>query len=201
MINYKDYLNSKNKSITKNIYIKSFPKNERLPFWILKNSAKSTNVIFNEITVDNETIGLTYIITYKDIAYLMYFAIKEDKRNKNYGSLVLKELIDQYKTVVLSIEKINEKDDISKRRKQFYLRNGFFEINKFTEQNNVYYELLCSNKDYNLTKDELVNIYKNMTNSKMIGYFINKRFKLFDVNFIDGGENENIYSKAWTSSS
>ena len=55
----------------------------------------------------------------------------------------------------------------------------------FMKQICVYYELLCSNKNYVLTKDKLINIYKKMTSSKLLSYLINKKFKLFDVNFIE----------------
>ena len=89
----------------------------------------------------------------------------------------------KYNTIILSIE--TKKNIISKKRKDFYLKNDFYETNKCTKQNGVYYELLCSNKNYVLTKDKLINIYEKMTNSKLLSFLINKKFKLFDVNFIE----------------
>lgn len=182
-LEYKEYLDSKSKNKIKKIYNNSFPKSERFPIWILEKCSRTNNVEFNEILYNKELIGIEFIITYKDIAYLMYFAICKDKRNNGYGSIILKDLTKKYKTIILSIEKVN--DFISKRRRSFYLRNGFYRTNKFTKQNNVYYELLCSNKNYNITKDELINIYKNVSYSKILRYLINKKFNLFDIDFIE----------------
>lgn len=184
MLNYTNYFESRNKKKIKEIYNSSFPKDERFPFWVLKQTAKSNNVIFNEISYDDKAIGIEYMIIDNDVAYLMYFAIDNDKRNGGYGSIVLKDLIKKYKTVILSIEKVYNSKSISNRRKWFYLRNGFYETHKYTKQNKVYYELLCSNKHYDLNKNRLINIYKNMTESKVLGYYINKKFELFDINFI-----------------
>ncbi len=92
----------------------------------------------------------------------------------------MKELIKKYNTIILSIET----KKILFLRKDFYLKNNFYQTNKYTKQNGVYYELLSSNKNYVLTKDKLINIYKKMTISKLVSYLINKKFKLFDVNFI-----------------
>ena len=183
MANYVDYFDSKNRKEIKKIYNNAFPKNEQIPFWILKLSSKSNNTIFKEIIIDNRTAGILFLIFDNDIAYLMYFAINKEMRNKGLGSSILKDLIKKYNAIILSIE--TKKNIVSKKRKDFYLRNNFYETNKYTKQNGVYYELLCSNKNYVLTKDKLINIYKKMTNSKLLSYLINKKFELFDVNFID----------------
>ncbi len=185
MIEYADYINSKNKNKVKKIYNYSFPKNEQIPFWILRKTSKSDNVLFKEIILNNKTIGFIYLIFIEDIAYLMYLSIDKHLRNKGYGSIILKKLTHKFKTVILSIEKVNDNNPITQKRKNFYLKNGFYETNKLTKQNNVYYELLCSSKNYNLTKKGLINIYKKMTNSKFLSFFINKRFKLFDINLTD----------------
>ena len=182
-MNYIDYFESKHRKEIKKIYNSAFPKNEQIPFWILKQSSKSNNTILKEIVLDNKIVGILYLLVDNDTAYLMYFAIDKEMRNKGIGSRVLLDLTKQYNTIILSIE--NMEDPISKKRKDFYLRNHFYETNKYTEQNGVYYELLCSNKNYDLTKDKLVNIYKKMTNKKLLSFLINKKFKLFDVHFYE----------------
>lgn len=75
----------------------------------------------------------------KNTAYIMYFAIDKKYRNKGYGSYILDDLVKKYDNVILSIEKT--KNEISLRRKRFYLRNGFYETNKYTIQAKVQYEL------------------------------------------------------------
>ena len=50
---YVDYFKYKYKNKVKKIYIKSFPRNERFPFGILKYCSKGKNVLFN-IVLDKE---------------------------------------------------------------------------------------------------------------------------------------------------
>ena len=51
---YVDYFKYKYKNKVKKIYIKSFPRNERFPFGILKYCYKGKNVLFNIV------LGCTY---------------------------------------------------------------------------------------------------------------------------------------------
>ena len=68
--------------------------------------------------------------------------------------------------------------------KKFYLRNGFFETNRYYEDNGVVYELLCTNKEYVITEEILKMRYTNMTNSKLIKYIIGRIFNVSNIKFI-----------------
>lgn len=151
-LKYIDYFESRNKLKIRRIYNQSFPKSERFPFWILIKCSESNDILFSEISDDDKTIGIEYAIKNNGSVYLMYFAIDETMRNKGYRSLILKDLIEKYNTIILSIEKVEENNIIAKKRKEFYLRSGFKETKKYIEQDGVYYELLCSN-NYNITKN------------------------------------------------
>lgn len=100
-----DYFKSGHRNEAKNLYINSFPKDERFPFWILKSCAKEENVEFNAILDDNKAVGIEYIVKYENAAYLMYIAVDENQRGKGYGSKILEDLIEQYKNIVLIIER------------------------------------------------------------------------------------------------
>ncbi len=172
---YVDFLISNDKKRIKKMYYESFDKEERLPFWLLRKCSKENNVKFNVIYYDNKLIGFQYIIEYDNIAYLMYLAIEKNERNKGYGSEILKNLNKSYKSVLLSIEKPIEKIlDIKYERKQFYLRNGFTSTDKYIIDNNVEYELLCSNSNLNITNEILEKRYTMMTTSKMLKFIISK---------------------------
>lgn len=175
-LKYIEY-SKKYKNEIKKLYIHSFPKSERFPFWILKECSKNKNVLFNVILDNEKIIGMEYIINYENISYLMYLAVDEGQRNKGYGSQILKDLNQEYNTIILSIEKTNKdlKDD-KQKRKDFYLRNGFNETNKFIKDNEVEYEVLCTNKGYDITEKMLKKRYDKMTNSFMIKYIIGKIF-------------------------
>ncbi len=182
-LKYENYFQSNYKDDIKRIYINSFQKSERFPFWMLKNCAKEENVVFDVILDNDKVIGMEYLINYDNITYLMYFAIDEKQRNKGYGSKVLKHLIEKYKIIILSIERPREELKNSKNRKNFYLRNGFNETNKFIVDSGVEYEILCTQKDYNITKELLQNRYNRMSNSAIMRYLITKTFDN-NVNFI-----------------
>lgn len=158
----------------KKLYFEAFPKKERFPFWILKHSIKKGKSTLNAILDDDKFIGIEYIVDCDDSFYLMFFAVKKELRNINYGSTVLKELNKKYKTIFLSIEK--PKDELSRRRKKFYLRNVFFETNKYCSEAEIDYEILCTNKDYDITEEIHKKRYNNMTNSKIVKFFISKVF-------------------------
>lgn len=184
-LKYIGYFASEHKYKMKKIYFSSFPKKERFPFWVLKNCIKGKNVLFNEILDKDKIVGIEYLINYKDTTYLMYLAVDENKRNKGYGEKILKDLIKKYNNIILSIERSNNSlNDNNERRKKFYLRNGFFETNRFTEQNGIQYEILCTNKNYKIMEKDLRNIYNQMTGSTIMKYFIEKRFNLYNINFI-----------------
>lgn len=181
-LKYVNYLKSKHKKEMKRIYLKAFPKSERFPFWILKICSKENNIKFMEVINGNELVGIEYLLTYENNAYLMYFAIDENKQNKGYGSEIVKDLANEYNTVILSIEKIdNINREIKQKRKNFYLRNGFQETNVFYEDAGVEYEILTTNKNFSTTKESLEKFYVQMTSSKILKYIIGKIFNVYDI--------------------
>lgn len=74
-------------------------------------------------------IGMCYIVNCTNAYYLMYLAVVPSLRNKNYGSMILKDLKEKYKVLFLSVDV--PVDNISVRRKNFYLRNGFMILINF----------------------------------------------------------------------
>lgn len=171
-IKYIDYPSYKKE--IKELYYEAFPKKERFPFWILKHSIKQGKTTLNAIVDNNKFIGMSYIVNCDDSSYLMFFAIKRELRNKNYGSKILKDLNLKCKTMFLSIEE--PKEQLSERRKSFYLRNGFFETNKYCLEKGINYEILCNDKNYNITEKIHKKRYNNMTNSKIVKFCINILF-------------------------
>lgn len=189
---YKSYsvYDSQGQSQIKEIYETSFPKNEKFPFWVLKQCAKENNVRLDSI-IDHNTnkiIGMNFLISYDDIVYLMYVAIDKKYRNKGFGSLVLRDLILRQAdtSILLCIEKpsICDKEDIKARRKDFYLRNGFYETGYFIKDSGVDYEFLSSSKERIITGNDLKKRYSCMTRNPLMKFIIKN---LFDnnINFID----------------
>lgn len=188
---YKSYstCDSQGRSQIKEIYETSFPKSEKFPFWVLKQCAKENNVRLDAIINHNtdKIIGMSFLIFYDDIAYLMYVAIDKKHRNKGFGSLVLEDLIFRQvdASILLCIERPSaEKEDIKARRKDFYLRNGFYETGCFIEDSDVEYEFLSSSKERIITENDLKKRYSCMTRNPLMKFIIKNSFDS-NINFID----------------
>lgn len=121
---------SKHLDRIKEIYYYSFPESERMDFVDLVNCKFPNSKLIG--ILDNETlIGFSFISVLGEFAYIVYLAIDENRRNKNYGTRALNEIINMYKdkTKVLCVEKPNSQSDLRTRRIGFYKRNGFTQAN------------------------------------------------------------------------
>ena len=128
------------------LYLSAFPDNERPPldyFYKAINRYES-NVVIGYYD-KNDFIGFVYLTYYKDIIYVVYFAISEEKRNKGYGSFILKDIKDcnpNY-TILLCYEEVDEKYsdyELRKRRENFYKRNGFVPNHLKAQEGPVIYQ-------------------------------------------------------------
>ena len=82
-------------------------------------------------------------------------------------------------------------DNISVRRKNFYLRNGFYDTNKFYEDTGINYEVLCTNNEYEINDKFMKMRYINMTNNHELFEVISNTFNVGVVNL----KNKNKHKK------
>lgn len=168
----------KNYIKVKKLYKEAFPKNERIPIFVLKFLSKKGKADFFEIYDDTKFVGIMYNVYYKDIVFVFYLAIDNQFRGQGYGSKVLDLIKERHSEnrIILNIEQINEKFSNNKqriKRKEFYEKNDFKSLNFFVKEGNEYYEMLCYNK-YNLkvTKEDYENLIENF-----LGKFLYKIYK------------------------
>ena len=88
---------------------------------ILTDDAYHFNLIYDEKTF----VGLLLYWETEDFLYIEHFCVLPEMRGKRYGQTALSLLIDCGKPIILEIDP--PKDDISRRRKNFYERSGFTE--------------------------------------------------------------------------
>ena len=162
------------------LYLEAFPKDERFPFWILEECSKENNSDLYGIIDNDKLIGMCYLVNCSNTYYLMYLAVELNLRNKNYGSKILSDLIEKYQLLFLSIDEPN--DSISIRRKNFYLKNGFYDINRVYEDTGINYEILCTDDRYEITDNIMKMRYTNMTNNSKIFDEISNTFNVDSVN-------------------
>ena len=128
-INYLD-----NQEIRKDIgplFERAFPEDERPPADIFFSSfKKQNNKVLLGFYKENAFIGFTSLIIYKDICYIFFLAVSENKRKQGFGSKILDYVKNNYHkyNILLCYEEVDEKyDNYEERvkREQFYLHNGF----------------------------------------------------------------------------
>lgn len=131
----------------KQLYHESFPQEERVPFWVLSNKTKREENDWQLLFDNDEFLGLMYTACYEDIVFVWYFALLPDKQGGGYGSEILQTLHKKYvgKRMILNIEIDDPQSnnyEQRRRRKQFYLRNGYVECGFRTKEAGVVFEML-----------------------------------------------------------
>lgn len=128
------------------LYISAFPENERPPLeWFYKNvfSFKRNQVI--GYYDNNEYVGFVYLVFFRNIVYIAYLAVSEDKRNQGYGTKILNDIKKSYPNLakLLCFEEVDAKySDYQNRlnRQNFYLRNGYVDNHLKTKEGEVIYQ-------------------------------------------------------------
>ena len=175
-------INDINNSEVRRIYEDSFPESEKFDWDILKQCNNESNVSLDEILENRQTVGMTFTVKLpNNITYLMYFAIDKKHRNNGIGSKVLQAMTKD-NTVMLIIEK--PVDELTQRRKDFYLKNSFYTTNTYFEDTGVEYEVLVSKQSYKPTKEDLLNRYICMTTNDAIFKKIKNSFNAENINFL-----------------
>ena len=109
------------------LYLESFSAEERTPFDKLM-TGKFKNFSMLAVYKQDTLIALIHVNNSDDFLYINYFAVKK-KLQDRYGSQILTKLKQEYdKPIVLDVEEIDEKttdNETKRRRKNFYLKNGF----------------------------------------------------------------------------
>ncbi|KAF1302381.1 GNAT family N-acetyltransferase [Candidatus Enterococcus willemsii] len=126
------------------LYEKSFPAEERVPFKYLLNKIKQNKGNLLGLYDKEKIVGMMYYIERADLVYLFYFAIDDAIQSRGYGKEALKFFTNQFKDkkIALVIEELNEQaTNIEQRyrRLRFYERQGFCQTGEeITEMGETY---------------------------------------------------------------
>ncbi len=130
---------------------------------------------------DLPLIGYAFFVkdTKKKVLLLDYFAIKENYRNKGWGSIFLKKMKDMtqdYKGILLETEDIDfakneEERKLRERRDSFYTRNGVVKTNVKSKLFGVNFAIwiyqVKEKVDFEECRKSLINIYKTIVPETM----------------------------------
>ena len=133
----------------KQIYYDAFPKEERMPFSMMVGMSKLCNTDFLSFYEGGTLCGFIYLAHVGKTVFVMFFAVDKILRSKGYGSEILKEIRNRYpdKKIIISVEPCdrNARDfETRKRRKAFYLRNGYEETGYMMKLGGTVQEIIIS---------------------------------------------------------
>lgn len=137
----------------KRIYFEAFPKKERMPFPMMVVMSKLWNTQFVSFHDGDIPCGFIYLASNRKIVFVMFFAVDRCLHSKGYGSFILQQLRNKYpnKKIIISIEPCNDNApdiELRKRRKSFYLRNGYKETGYKIKLNGIVQEIVISNGEF-----------------------------------------------------
>ena len=141
-------------SDVKRIYFESFPKSERMLFPLMVAMSKLWNTDFLGFYEEDTLCGFIYLAHNRKIVFVMFFAVDAALRSKGFGSAILQEIQKKYPTkkIIISIEPCDETApdiEIRKKRKAFYLRNGYKETGYMIKLAGVVQEIIIANGEFN----------------------------------------------------
>ncbi|MGN0087465.1 MAG: GNAT family N-acetyltransferase [Candidatus Limimorpha sp.] len=113
------------------LFEKSFPKNERRENGKIFSLLESSDIMsFNAIINDGKLSGLLVYWDLDKFYYIEYLAVFPEMRNQKIGEKTLSELKRLTSPKVLLLESEPISDELTERRINFYLRNGFTILDK-----------------------------------------------------------------------
>lgn len=108
----------------KQIYIGSFPPDERRDWEKMKELLHHSNFILNQVFENQKLVGLISVWNFQGFVFIEHFAILESKRGKGIGSQALKQVIAENPTKII-VEVEEPINDDARRRVAFYEGAGF----------------------------------------------------------------------------
>lgn len=132
---------------TKRLYLKAFPKEERVPWALLCAMAIRDNTDFLAFYEDGIYRGFCFLYHFEDLTLVHFLAVENGQRGNGYGSKFLEHIkrTSTKKTVVLVIETVSDKyDNFAQRQKRrhFYFKNGFADSGLRTFEFSVWFDVL-----------------------------------------------------------
>lgn len=114
--------------------MEAFPKEERLPWWLLLCNSARKDIELTAWLDGDSFCGMTSSVTVGKLHFLLFFAVVPERRGTGCGSAILMQLRQTYDTVVLNVEPlIPTAPNLAQRESRFafYKRNGFFDTGWF----------------------------------------------------------------------
>ncbi len=116
------------KSKVKALYLSAFPKEELVPWWMLRFVSLQKNIAITAYYDGDLFCGFTHTVELDNLYFVTFFAVDGTHRGKGYGSAILSLLKAKGKPIALNVEPLTEdapNPEERANRLAFYAKNGF----------------------------------------------------------------------------
>lgn len=167
MNEYKHYLEESGQlSEAKRLYRSAFPKEEQVPFLLLRFLTFIKGVELTCYSENGQFCGFTYTVTEGNVVFVLFFAVNAELRGKGYGSAILAYLKEKNpnRSVILNVEPLDAdagNADERVRRIRFYEKNGFFDTGYDIEEIGGTFRVLATEKEINM--NEYLRVFGKMS--------------------------------------
>lgn len=131
----------------------SIPQEEQLPRPMLTLMSFRGCVDFLSYHDGDDIVGVTYSLSHRGHAFVLYVAVAPGHRSKGYGSEILSHLRTRYDGIplTLNVEPIDPSSDNNRQRERrvsFYLRNGFHDTGYELFDGPIRYTVLSTAEEF-----------------------------------------------------
>lgn len=169
--------NTRYNETIKEIYEYSFPPYERWDFDVLNKKQHEKPFTVYAVVDNSKAIGIYVPWTFDDFIYIEFIAIDKSSRGKNYGSILLKQIIDSIsKNIIIEVEP-EEVSVMAQKRIEWYKRFGFImqkqeytmpALDNFEDKKNINFVDMKIMTTREIT-DEEFNSIKNILHREVYG--------------------------------
>ncbi len=153
------------------LYQAAFPPEERIPYGDLIRLADEMPLDVTAYHEDGEFVGFTVVRPRGAFVWFWYFAVREELRGRGIGQEILASLIARYegRTCILDMESPRQpcaNSEQRRRRRAFYLRNGFADTDAYRTFDGIEYTVMIRGegtftaRDYDRIIEDLRRFWK-----------------------------------------
>lgn len=147
---------SKNKEArkkTKALYLSAFPKEELVPWWIMRFISMRRGIQITAYYDGDRFCGFTHSVELEDFYFVTFFAVDASHRGCGYGSAILSLLKERGKPIALNVEPLTDdapNPEERKNRLAFYYKNGFFDTDYDVKEIGGVFRILSTKQALNV---------------------------------------------------
>lgn len=148
------------------LYHHAFPKEERLPWWVLRLMTAKTGVELTTYYDKSKFVGFVHTTVTQNMLFIMFFAVQEDIQGNGYGSAILEHLKQKHagKVIIVNVEPLDdhaENADQRRQRMRFYEKNGFFDTGYDIAEVGGIFRILSTNRELN--PNEYLQVFRKLS--------------------------------------